>query len=304
MGVELFDEMPELGANEVSAVRRQTSGASKSRSGKTSNLARKKVLLACGAVAILCAAVYFIARFALDDPRFRMTSAQLQGGKYVTAIEVDDKFTADKDRSILRVPLERRRRQVEQIPWVRSATVRRIFPNSVLVTVTERVPVAFVAGQEAIALIDEDGIILDAPKDAAFHFPVVRGVSEADSSASRRDKMHLFTALTNDLRRGGLQSSASVSEVDLQDPQDARAIVSDSSGTVLVHLGKENFLARYLIYLGHIEEWKKKFPSIQSVDLRYEGQVVINADPQPELAASGHTTPHPASNVPGKSPAR
>ncbi|MBI2816138.1 MAG: FtsQ-type POTRA domain-containing protein [Acidobacteria bacterium] len=292
MAVELFDEIPELGAGEVSAVRRQTSAAPKTRSRKIPNTLRKKILLACGALTILAAVGYMVGRFALDDPHFRVTSVQVQGGKYITAIEVDDKFTADKDRSVLRVPLERRRRQVEQIPWVRSATVRRILPNSISVTVSERVPVAFVAGQEGIALIDQDGVFLDAPKDTAFHFPVVRGISEADSPASRRDKMRLFTALMDDLRRGGLQSSASISEVDVQDPQDARAVVSDSSGTVLVHLGKEKFLERYLIYLGHIDEWKKKFPSIRSVDLRYEGQVVVNADPQPELTASRDTAPH------------
>ena len=304
MAVELFDEIPELGGGEVSAVRRQTSAASKGRSRKTPNAARQRILLSCGVVTILAAVTYLVARFTLDDPRFRVTSVQVQGGKYVTPIEVEDKFTADKDRSVLRVPLERRRQQVEQIPWVRSATVRRVLPNSVQVTVTERVPVAFLAGQDGIALIDEDGVVLDAPKDAAFHFPVIRGISEADSAPSRRDKMHLYTALMDDLRRGGLQSSASISEVDLQDAQDARAVVSDSSGTVLVHLGNENFLARYLIYLGHIEEWKKKFPSIQSIDLRYEGQVVINADPQPELAGSRKTAPHTPSKSAGKPPNR
>lgn len=116
------------------------------------------------------------------------------------------------------------------------------------------------------------------------------GINQRDSAAVRRDKMHLFMAVMDDLRRGGLQANASISEVDVQDAQDARAIVSDSSGTVQVHLGKESFLARYLVYLGHIDEWKKKFPTIESVDLRYEGQVVINADPQSELKSPRKST--------------
>jgi cell division septal protein FtsQ len=159
------------------------------------------------------------------------------------------------------------------------------------VTVSERSPVAFVARADGLSLIDEEGVVLDAPRDATFRFPVVRGIAEEDSAARRRERMQLYGALMKDLERGGLQGSDVISEVNLQDTEDARMIVSDSSGTVLLHVGKENFLGRYLIYLSHIEEWKKKFPNIESVDLRYEGQVVINADPQHDSARQEKKSP-------------
>ena len=39
-------------------------------------------------------------------------------------------FAADRGRSVLRIPLDERRRQIEAIPWVEQATVRRALPQS------------------------------------------------------------------------------------------------------------------------------------------------------------------------------
>jgi len=289
---EEHNNIEDFGWNDVSAVRRQSSAANaKGRPRRSAGRRLRKIVLVCLGVALPAVAAGFVARFALNDAQFRMAPVHLQGEKYLAAAEVEEVFAADKDQNLLRLPLERRRRQIEQIPWVRSATVRRIFPNQVSVTVSERVPVAFLAKDDGISLVDEDGVVLDAPKDAAFRFPVVHGLNENEPPAARREKMQLFAALMKDLQRGGVQGNDTISEVDLQDPQDARVVLSDSSGAVLVHLGRENFLARYLIYLSHIEEWQQKFPNLQSIDLRYEGQVVINADPQRDVKARQNSVP-------------
>jgi cell division protein FtsQ len=55
----------------------------------------------------------------------------------------------------------------------------------------------------------------------------------------------------------------------------------------VVHLGASDFLQRYKLYVGHIAEWRQQFPNLQSVDLRYEGQVVVNPDNR-DIGSSGH----------------
>ena len=52
-------------------------------------------------------------------------------------------FPADRDRSVLRIPLDDRRRQLESLPWVEQAAVRRALPNTIEVEITERTPIAF-----------------------------------------------------------------------------------------------------------------------------------------------------------------
>ncbi len=241
-------------------------------------------VLAVLLVSVSIWAVWSAVEFGLTNPRFHLASVDIHGAEFVAPSQLEEKFLADKGKSILRVPLRQRGREIEQLPWVRSAAVGRILPNRLWVEVQERVPVAFVSSPAGMALVDEEGVILDYPQKASFTFPVVRGISGRDSPETRRSRMQLFQAVMEELNSGDPPYSEKISEVDLRDPQDARVVVADSDGAVLLHLGGEDFLARYRVYLGHIQEWKQKFSSIQSIDLRYGGQVVINADPARESA--------------------
>ena len=260
---------------------------SRSRGGR--GLPWGRIALTMAALGVLGGAVWWGRQVLLNDPRFFLSSVELRGGQFAARSQVEDQFVSDRGRSLLRVPLDERRRAVEAMPWVRAAMVTRVFPDRIAVAIEERLPVAFVWNSDGIALMDAEGVILEMPPQASFTFPVVRGVTAEESPAERRGKMQLFVAMRNDLDRGEARLSDQISEVDLSDPQDARVVVADSAGAVLLHLGNEDFLSRYLLYASQVGQWKQKFANVRSVDLRFEGQVVINADPAmaPRSAASG-----------------
>lgn len=246
-----------------------------------------RMALAMAALGALGGVVWGSRQVLLNDPRFFLSSVELRGSQFAAQSQVEDQFVSDRGRSLLRIPLDERRRAVEAVSWVRAAVVTRVFPDRIAIAIEERVPVAFVWTSDGIALIDAEGVVLEMPPQATFTFPVVRGVTAEESPAERRAKMDLFVAMRNDLDRGEGRLSDAISEVDLSDPQDARIVVADSAGAVLLHLGNEDFLSRYLLYASQVGQWKQKFANVQSVDLRFEGQVVINADPAMAPPGSG-----------------
>ena len=67
-------------------------------------------------------------------------------------------------------------------------------------------------------------------------------------------------------------------EVDLSDPEDIKVVANDAQGAVLVHLGSSNFLDRYKVYVAHVQEWRSQFERLDSVDLRYDRQIIVNPD--------------------------
>ena len=77
-----------------------------------------------------------------------------------------------------------------------------------------------------------------------------------------------------------------LSEVDLSDPENVKVTANDPGGTMVVHLGAQDFLPRYKLYVAHIAEWRQQFQNVQSVDLRFEGQVVVNPDQSPKSPGS------------------
>jgi cell division protein FtsQ len=75
--------------------------------------------------------------------------------------------------------------------------------------------------------------------------------------------------------------------VDLSDPEDVKVLTNDPDGEVLVHLGSSNYLDRFKIYVAHLREWRQQFPKLESVDLRYDRQIIVN----PDLRGVEHQTP-------------
>jgi cell division protein FtsQ len=90
--------------------------------------------------------------------------------------------------------------------------------------------------------------------------------------------MKIYARLTSELDAGGGHYSNDLSEVDLNDPENVKVTVADPAGAVLVHLGNEQFLERFKIYLSHVSDWRQQFQKLESVDLRYDGQIIVNPD--------------------------
>lgn len=233
-------------------------------------------------VAAVVFAGYRTVRFALGDARFRLEESGLDisGVKYIAHRQVAEKFAGDIGRSVFLAPLGRRQAMIEEISWVESAAVSRAWPNGIRVAIRERVPVAFLRTASGLDLVNRRGVIMERPSRATFSFPVITGFSEQDPADQRELRMRLYLALMEDLDRDGGHHSLDVSEVDVSDPEDARLVVAGREGAdaILVHLGNANFLSRYQTFLAHIRQWRQQFEKIQSIDLRYERQIVINPD--------------------------
>jgi cell division protein FtsQ len=222
---------------------------------------------------------------------------ELAGNHYVTRANVLAIFKADHGRSVLRIPLNERRQQIQAIPWVSEAIVRRALPNKIEVEISER---------------------LARPLKANFHFPVVTGIHEDMTSEERERRMQLFAGFSQQVELTRAGAMEQVSEVDLSDASDLRATISGLNGDhvfsggssnqmpdkagqqatpstdspVLVHFGDNDFETKYRTLLDGIGQWRAKTGRVESVDLRFNGEAIVNPDspvipqPAPRLVAA------------------
>ena len=229
--------------------------------------------------------------YGMTSWRFRIQSSdavEISGVKNASRAHVMEVAGADIGRNVFFVPLDERKKQLEQIPWVQEAAVMRLLPNRIAVTIHERTPVAFAQIGSRISLIDANGVVMGLPanRQTKFSFPVIRGITDTEPLSSRAAAMKIYNRLVSELSAadGDEASSKSpnyvkqLSEVDLSDPENVKVTANDPGGTMVVHLGAQDFLPRYKLYVSHIAEWRQQFQNVQSVDLRYEGQVVVNPD--------------------------
>ena len=217
--------------------------------------------------------------------RFRIESSddiQISGTHNVPHTQVMEVLGGDIGRNIFFIPLTDRKAQLEKIAWVESASVMRFVPNRLVVEIHERTPIAFARLGSRISLIDAGGTLMELPVTSKqkYSFPVVVGMNPGEPLSTRTARMKIYNDLVRQLDVDGGHYSQDLSEVDVSDPEDVKVLANDPAGAVLVHLGSSDYLTRYKVYVSHVQGWRQQFDKLESVDLRYDHQIIVNPDQQ------------------------
>jgi cell division protein FtsQ len=208
---------------------------------------------------------------------------EINGNHIVSRDAVLQQFVHDRGRSVLRVPLDARRNALEEISWIESATVQRILPNRLRVDLTERTPIAFLRNGNELALIDAHGVILDRPRGEDLQFPIVTGLSENLPREERGKRMQTYQEFMKDIDLVRSGSADHVSEVDLANAKDLRAVMTGISGAndtqaLTIHFGSSDFTGKYRMVVENFAQWQASNGRVHSIDLQYAKQVVLNPD--------------------------
>jgi len=245
------------------------------------------------ALCAMVAALLVVRNFLLHDPRFLIDSSadiQIDGNSHVSRPQLLSIFGEDIGRNLFYVSLKQRRAELETLPWVEHATVMRLLPNRLRVSVVERTPVAFVRQDGRIGLVDAYGMLLDLPDDdpagAKYSFPVLTGIDAADPLSTRAARMKIYQQFIQELDSSGPKLSESLSEVDVSNPEDVKALIPDHTSEILVHFGDEDFLNRYQRYEQQLPAWRAQYPNLASADMRYPNQVVLDMTPGTDASAN------------------
>jgi cell division protein FtsQ len=252
----------------------------------------RRVFVWSVAGAALVTVGYFGARYALYSPQMLLVRPEqiaVSGNHIVAAEEIQKLFVRDRNRSVLRIPLETRRAQIQEIPWVEEASVQRILPNRLRVEITERTPVAFFRNGNELTLIDAHGVLLERPEGEDFHFPIVTGMSENLAREEREKRMQVYQEFMKNIDLVTPGSSERVSEADLGNPRDFCAVLTGfgSDGTapaITVHFGQGDFTGKYRTLVENFTQWQANAGPVHAIDLRYSRQVVVNPDTSAPVA--------------------
>ncbi len=236
----------------------------------------------------LGAAGYYLVAWAHTSPLFMLSPAQdilVDGNRYVsreevlTALGLPKTATQQARVDIFRLSLPEKRKQVESIPWVRSASLTRVYPHRLAVSVVERAPVAYANVEGRLKLLDLEGVLLEKPQRAVFDFPVLMGLNAGLSPTERKLRLALYQDFEAQVAGEATRSGWLVSELDLSDSDDLKALLVQGHETLQVHFGNRDFLERFRNFLALLPELRGGIAKIDTVDLRYHNQMVVNPHP-------------------------
>jgi cell division protein FtsQ len=228
---------------------------------------------------LLIASIYVFHRleqFLIRDPRFALAGVdadpaaiEIAGAAHASRAQIERVFAIDLGRSVYLLPLSERRETLRSVDWVKDASIARLWPNRVVVSVQERKPVAFLTlAPSRFGLIDEDGVILPPAPDR-FKLPVLAGVRPSDSPAERRDRVHRMMRLTLDLG----DNVRNISEIDVSDRDNLKVTVPRDGHIMTLLLGDRNYAQRYQSFLSYYSKIKRNLPNAATLDLRLDDRI-------------------------------
>jgi len=117
---------------------------------------------------------------AANEAGFRISSVSLSGEKHLSLAEISAAAGVTERASLLFLDVDDSRARLKAVPWIAEATVRKLFPDRLAITITEREPFALWQMEGRVSVISADGTVLALLRDPAFaSLPLVVGRAAA-----------------------------------------------------------------------------------------------------------------------------
>lgn len=133
-----------------------------------------RAVVVVGILAALAYGAYFAYQQALATPRLALQRVVLHQVPTPLIEQVREKITPHYGQNLLALDLETLQSEVESIPEVRSASVRRTLPDGLVVRVEPRQPRAVLQTADGTYVIDRDGVVISASETDIRRLTTVR----------------------------------------------------------------------------------------------------------------------------------
>lgn len=204
--------------------------------------------------------------YAHDSGSLGIRTISVSGLHRISENDILARVAAVPGRSILSLDLDLTRESIEKIVWVSHATIQRVWPNEIVVTVVEREPIALARIDSELFQVDTEGVVLDPDALTDATSPILEGLHIGDV-AGNKAKIRLYQEIVETI------GESELSEVHVAESGDVSIVPSDHP--ILVNLGLEDYRERWERYLGLSQRIHEDYPDALRIDLRFQDQVVI-----------------------------
>jgi len=179
----------------------------------------------------------------------------------------DDMFAMD---------LNRVGEQLMKSPWVEKVRVRRYFPHTLTIEISEREPVAII-NMGYLYYVDRKGEVFKPLNDGdGLNYPVLTGITEEDlvkDSGGSREALRGALGLMDMLRAGSGPALADISEIHYD--KGYGYTLFTMNGGVPVKLGNAGFVEKLARLARIYKELQVQLPTLEYIDLDYSDKIIV-----------------------------
>jgi len=205
---------------------------------------------------------------------FRVDRITVRGNTHVSQGEILALIGPLREQNILTADLDIYRQHLMASGWVKTATLRRVLPSTIEVTVEERSPVGLARLGARLYLIDSGGaVIAEHGRPLTDHnLPIIDGLLLGSGRGIDETRAQLASNLISAIRPYP-ELLSQVSQVDVSNPHNAVILLNDSP--TLIHLGEDRFAERFQEYLELLPSLRSHVLDIDYIDLRFDRRLFL-----------------------------
>jgi len=235
-----------------------------------------KISLGLAGVALVCGLVFSVYRFIGSLTFFRLKSVEISPAKRLSREEIMTIAGIAPGRDLLRINLKKMGDQLALNPWVETVRIRRYYPDTISIAVTEREPLA-VVNMGYFYYLDKNGMIFKALNQGdRLDYPVVTGFSEEDLTndpAGMKEALKATCDLLTLLREKCSYILADVSEIHYD--KGYGFTLFTASGALPIKIGTGDFSAKFGRLAKIYQDLKVQQQAIQYIDLDYNDKIIV-----------------------------
>lgn len=157
-------------------------------------------------------------------------------------------------------------KRLKQNTWIKKVTLRKQFPNTLIVKVREAVPTALLSRNKRLYLVDEDGKILERIKGKTAHFlPLIKDISPKNEKG-----MSEAIKMADVLSRKKFIANKESLEIGIE----SYGLTLSLDGE-FIKVGYGNYSAKFDRWIELEPEIRRKGLTLKYVDLRFKDSVIV-----------------------------
>jgi len=235
------------------------SGSRRRRTGLSRSLV---ALFAIGAVAV------FFYMF-VNSGLFTLKKVLIYGNRHLGYVEVIELMKIKGGENLLTLDLEEIYENLHSSAWVRSVSMRKELPDTLVVRIEESKPVALLQSADGLFVVDSEGLLLERVSEAPVYFLPVIVHGGADGSPEFMEAVKLASVISD------ISEAREVELVEIAGLEGGTKNIAVSLDGVDLKVGEGSYREKLVRYFELSREIGKRKINVDYIDLRFANRVVV-----------------------------
>jgi cell division protein FtsQ len=198
--------------------------------------------------------------------QFGINDIQIIGNYHLEIKDVISSSKIEKGEPLLRISLRDIEDRLEQNPWIKSASIKKQLPGTLLIKIKEAEPMALLSLKKRLYLMDGDGELLERLKGDGIPFlPVIKNINP-----KKKKDMAEALKLVSILNDKNITANRESIEIGVE----SYGLKMNMDGE-LIKVGYGDYSAKLDRWMELEPEIRKRGLPIKYVDLRFKDSVII-----------------------------